>query len=217
MPQRPTIVFDVNETLSDMAPMAERFVEVGLPAEQAALWFASVLRDGFALSISGTPQPFVRVAGDLLRGMLPQDAGDAAVQHVLDGFGALAVHPDVADGIRSLAAAGITMVTLTNGATAVADGLLTRAGVRELVSELLTVDDAPAWKPDPRSYTYAAQHLALAPRELMLVAVHPWDIHGAHAAGLQTAFVDRGRAYPDVFAAPDRTVTGIGDLAAQLT
>ena len=190
MAERPTIVFDVNETLSDMAPMADRFTEIGLPAGLAATWFASVLRDGFALSMSGTPQPFARIAGDLLRGMLPPDAPGDAVQHVLDGFGSLAVHPDVADGIRALAAAGIQMVTLTNGATAVADGLLTRAGVREHVTELLTVDDAPAWKPDPRSYAYAAEHLGVATGQLLLVAVHPWDIHGAHAAGLQTAFVE---------------------------
>nr|WP_254925633.1 MULTISPECIES: hypothetical protein [unclassified Rhodococcus (in: high G+C Gram-positive bacteria)] len=44
------IVFDVNETLSDMSPLSERFADVGAPNELASLWFASVLRDGFALT-----------------------------------------------------------------------------------------------------------------------------------------------------------------------
>ena len=35
------VVFDVNETLSDLSPLAARFVEVGAPASLAALWFAS--------------------------------------------------------------------------------------------------------------------------------------------------------------------------------
>ena len=41
-------MLDVNETLSDMSAMADRFVTVGLGAHDAALWFAQVLRDGFA-------------------------------------------------------------------------------------------------------------------------------------------------------------------------
>ena len=44
------LLFDVNETLSNMSPMASRFVDVGAPAHLAATWFASLLRDGFALT-----------------------------------------------------------------------------------------------------------------------------------------------------------------------
>jgi len=46
-PHPSVVVFDVNETLSDMAPMAERFAEVGAPELAARLWFAVLLRDGF--------------------------------------------------------------------------------------------------------------------------------------------------------------------------
>jgi FMN phosphatase YigB (HAD superfamily) len=52
MQPRPiVIVFDVNETLSDMAPMARRFADVGAPELLAQVWFASLLRDGFALGM----------------------------------------------------------------------------------------------------------------------------------------------------------------------
>ena len=44
------VVFDVNETLSDMSPMARRFADVGAPEHLAKLWFATLLRDGFALT-----------------------------------------------------------------------------------------------------------------------------------------------------------------------
>ena len=46
---------------------------------------------------------------------------------------------------------------------------------------------------------------------LALVAVHPWDTHGAAAAGLVTGWVDRtGRPCPAVFTSP---VVRAGDLA----
>jgi 2-haloacid dehalogenase len=51
----------------------------------------------------------------------------------------------------------------------------------------------------------------------MLVAVHPWDIHGAARAGLRTAWLNRGGArYPDHFAAPDLSPTSLVALADEL-
>ena len=49
------IVFDVNETLSDLSALGARFIEVGAAGSAARLWFASVLRDGFALGKGGDP------------------------------------------------------------------------------------------------------------------------------------------------------------------
>lgn len=49
----PVIVFDVNETLSDMSSMGEHFAAAGAPAHLAKLWFASLLRDGFAITAAG--------------------------------------------------------------------------------------------------------------------------------------------------------------------
>ena len=46
---RPVLVFDVNETLSDLSPLHRAFEELGVPGELARTWFASVLREGFAL------------------------------------------------------------------------------------------------------------------------------------------------------------------------
>ncbi len=54
-PRPSVIVFDVNETLSDMAPLARRFADVGAPELLAQVWFASLLRDGFALAC-GVPE-----------------------------------------------------------------------------------------------------------------------------------------------------------------
>jgi 2-haloacid dehalogenase len=51
----------------------------------------------------------------------------------------------------------------------------------------------------------------------MLVAVHPWDIHGAKRAGLRAAWVNRQQVpYPEMLEAPDLTCSGFGELAGAL-
>ncbi len=220
---RPSVIlFDVNETLSDMAPVAERFVDVGAPAALAQAWFASLLRDGFALAAVGMNVPFAEVAVGQLRAVLssePLDRSiDEAIRHVMDGFRALPVHPDVADGIRGLAAAGPRLVTLSNGAVSVAEELLTQAGVRDCFEALLSVEDAPHWKPAASAYEYAIGRCGIQPRDALLVAVHPWDIAGAARAGLATAWINRrGVSYPDYFTRPNLISRSLTDLADQLS
>lgn len=215
------IVFDVNETLSDMSPMAQRFIDVGAPAHLAKLWFATLLRDGFALTAAGDNSSFAGIGSEVLRSLftgmdLNQDI-EPAVQHVMAGFSSLGLHPDVVDGVKALHGAGYRLATLTNGSTKVAEKLFTDAGIRDSFELLLSVGDAPAWKPDRASYEYAASALGTEPEKMLLVAVHPWDIHGASRAGLSTAWVNRtGGPYPDYFQAPDYTVSALADLVPAL-
>lgn len=222
MPSVSVIVFDVNETLSDLQPMAQRFTDIGLSAHLAQTWFAQVLRDGFALAAAGGSATFSTIAEGVLRSLFfqhpPNWEPDEAVRHVLDGFSSLQVHPDVPAGVRALADGGLRQVTLSNGATRVADTLLTNAGVRQHLESLFSVEAAGRWKPAPESYAYAARQCAVPLSELMLVAVHPWDIHGAARAGLLTAWIDRSgvAAYPSYLSQPDLTVSGVEDLARRV-
>ena len=215
------IVFDVNETLSDMSPLAQRFTDVGAPAHLAKLWFATLLRDGVALTAAGASRPFAEVGVDALRTVLhgadlDRDT-DAAVDHVMSGFTELPVHPDVPEGIPALRTSGRRLVTLTNGSTQVSEQLFIRAGIRDQFETLLSVEDAGAWKPARTAYDYAARVCDTDPADMLLVAVHPWDIDGAARAGLITAWIDRaGTPYPEPFRSPSLRATGLTDLAEQL-
>jgi len=222
MPQTPTvIVFDVNETLSDLSPMADRFADIGVDRYLAAQWFAMLLRDGFALTAAGGSEKFAVLGEQTLLTMLSgrdldRDITDA-VSHVMIGFMALPVHPDVAAGVRELRAAGYRLIILTNGSVAVADSLIARAGIGGEFEALLSVEDAGAWKPARRAYQYAALRGDVDLADLLLVAVHPWDIDGAARAGLSTAWVNRTDApYPAFFTPPTDTVSGLTDLAGLL-
>lgn len=215
------VVFDVNETLSDMAPVASRFRDVGAPELTDRVWFASLLRDAFALTAAGSSERFATFASAGLRSILtglPLTRNlDAAVEHVMAGFAALDVHPDVPDGVRALKESGRRLVTLSNGSADIADRLLTNAGLRDQFEQVLSVDDAGVWKPAPGAYAYAARTCGVEPAEMMLVAVHPWDTDGAARAGMSTAWINRdGRPYPEYFTPPTHTVTALTELPGRL-
>jgi 2-haloacid dehalogenase len=219
--QLPVVVFDVNETLSDLAPLSARFADLGVPESMARVWFASLLRDGMALAAAGSAQPFAFIGQETLRGLLtgaPIDRDmDAAIDHVMSGFMGLAVHPDVPGGVRALRAAGLHLVTLTNGGTAVADTLLGSAGLRSEFDQLLSVEEAGVWKPAPGAYQYAGRVCGTDLADMVLVAVHPWDIDGAARAGMATAWINRrGLPYPGHFTPPAHTIGSLEELAGVL-
>lgn len=213
-----TVVFDVNETLSDMTPMAQRFADLGAPESLAPLWFAATLREGIALAASGDARPFAEIGRETAKAVLRRyeiDRGpDDAATHVLDGFLALPLHPDVADGVRSLRASGLRVVTLSNGGVPVAEKLLGDAGLRDEFEHVLSVDDAGVWKPAGEAYSYAARVCGTEPGEMVMVAVHPWDLHGAARVGMATAWLDRtGETWPGYLTAPTYTVRELAGLA----
>ena len=215
-------ILDVNETLSDLAPLAGRFEEVGAPGGLLPTWFAATLRDGIALAASGQYAAFPDVARAALLALLARVGGltrplDEAADHVLAGIGTLPLHPDVEPGLRRLREAGLRIATLTNGSAATTEALLGRAGVADLVERTLDVSEVGRWKPAPEPYWYACRALGVALSAAALIAVHPWDVHGAKRAGLGGAWLDRhGDPYPGVFLAPDATGADLPTLADRL-
>jgi 2-haloacid dehalogenase len=91
------VLLDVNETLSDLAPLADRFTDVGAPPALLPTWFAAVLRDGIAATAAGHHVAFADLAAADLALLLGREPGvhdlDEAVAHVLAGLDTLDVHP----------------------------------------------------------------------------------------------------------------------------
>ncbi len=213
------VVLDVNETLSDLETLRQRFIDVGAPEHLLDTWFTGTLRDGFALAASGSARPFPEVGAAVLTGLLGHVDGLAlpvqdAVAGVLMDVQELQVHPDVPAGLRVLADAGVRVVTLTNGSLSQSATLLERAGVDGLVERRLSVDDAGRWKPHPDAYRYAGDSCGVALERCAMVAVHPWDLHGAAAVGMTAGWIDRrGTPWPPVFTSPAVTGRTLGEVA----
>ncbi|MFP3899745.1 MAG: HAD-IA family hydrolase [Acidimicrobiia bacterium] len=207
--KRPKVVaFDVVETLFSLAPVDDALRPLGVPLP---LFFAWLLRDGFALAAAGDHRPFRSVAASALDGLAP-GSGDAEREAVLDAFSRLPPQPDAAPAVERLVSAGVPVVTLTNGGAGNTEHLLAAAGLDRYVERVISVDEAGRWKPAARPYVHATTRLGCRASEVALVAVHPWDVHGASRAGLVTGWCSRSAsAFPEVFERPD--VTG-PDLVA---
>lgn len=212
------LIFDVNETLSDLSSVQDRLAATGAGRDLFTTWFAGILRDGFALAAAGGYADFGDLARDGLRSLLP-GLEPAAVDHVVDGFAAVGLHADVPAGIRALHSQGFRLATMTNGNAASTERLLRQAGVRDCFEALLDVAGPRHWKPHPHSYAYALEQLGATPTEAALVAVHPWDVHGAQSAGLRGIWLRRGTAvetYPSAMLPPTLAAEDVGDLAQRL-
>lgn len=193
----PLLLFDVNETLSDLGSLAPRLSAASVPAEVLPTWFAATLRDGFALTAVGGYADFATVAREALRTLLDGRAGwegdpDEAARQVVAGLGELDVHPDVPSGVKVLHKAGYRLATFTNGSADTTEALLDRAGLLNCFEAHLDVAAPGCWKPAAAAYRYAVERLGASTGKTVLVSVHPWDIHGARHAGLGTAWVHRG-------------------------
>lgn len=220
------LIFDVNQTLSDLTSLEDRFADVGAPGDLLAVWFAGILRDGFALTAAGGYAAFADLARDGLRALLSSRADairarsvDEAADHIVEGFADLPLHPDVPEAVRAFHDAGIRLVTMTNGSSSVTEALLDRAGLRGYFEQLLDVTGPRRWKPAAAAYHYALDRVGVPLADAMLVAVHPWDVDGALRAGLSAAWVRRGvdtTAYPSAMTAATLVVDDLDELASQL-
>ena len=160
------VVFDVNETLTDLAPLKEVFSRLGLGDTSLRWWFAVLLRDGFALTATGDAATF----GDLTLAALDEvaaasgrDLPDGAGAEVMNAFGRVPLHPDVAPALERLQSAGIPAFALTNGSASPARRILGAAGVVNLFTDVLSVDAVGHWKPRPEPYHYAAEVAGVPP------------------------------------------------------
>ncbi|MEU5097025.1 HAD family hydrolase [Streptomyces sp. NPDC020996] len=121
--------------------------------------------------------------------------------------------------MSDLRAAGFRLVTMTNGDAALAEWLLTAAGVADAFEGLLDVSGPRAWKPAPAAYRYAVGHAGVPPERALLVAVHPRDVDGARRTGLGGTWPRRGPIgrLPRTTTPPTHTAEDLSDLAARLT
>ncbi|MCY0385779.1 HAD family hydrolase [Robbsia sp. Bb-Pol-6] len=213
------VAFDIIETVFPLEPLRVALSSWGLPAEALETWFATALRDAFALATVDDFAPFARVLKDALEHILAihgLDVTDDRRSALFRQMAGLPCRPDAMQAFRLLHAQGVPIVALSNGAAETTRAMLTGAGLAACVHHVVSVDDVRLSKPRREVYWHAARVADVAPADLALVAVHPWDINGAKAAGLVTGYVSLGRPFSDVMRAPDVVGEGLRDVVHAL-
>ncbi|MBM0206955.1 haloacid dehalogenase type II [Micromonospora sp. STR1s_5] len=211
------VAFDIIETTFRIEPLDRQLVRLGLPPGSYRRLYAEGLRDAFALACSNRFQPFMSVLKANLAGLIAEydlEQGDAALTDALSIMKELPPHADAPEAYAGLKAAGIRIFALSNGAAASTRSLLEKAGMADLVEQVLSVEDVRLSKPRPEVYLYTVETAKVRPEEVMLVACHPWDVAGALSAGLRAAYVSRERPYPDqIMAQPEIAEGSLMDVS----
>lgn len=188
------IVFDVNETLLDLAALDVAFRQALGDAEARREWFAEVLHQAFVSVITDRYADFGSIGHAALamtarrRGV---DLDSEARGQILAGMRELPPHPEVPESLEHLRGAGLRLAALTNSTQDTAEAQLRHAGLHDYFERVLSVEEAQRLKPHPDVYHMAAERLAVEPAGMRLVAAHNWDITGAIRAGCAGAFVAR--------------------------
>ncbi|MFI8998976.1 haloacid dehalogenase type II [Streptomyces sp. NPDC053542] len=78
---------------------------------------------------------------------------------------------------------------LSNASRAALLRLNAYAGLRW--HQALSAEDARAYKPAPEVYQLATDAAGCPPERVLMVAAHAWDLRGAQAMGMRTAYVHR--------------------------
>ncbi len=211
------VVLDVNETLFSLDALAPAFDEIGVGRAAIPLWFARTLRDGFALCASGDFRTFPDVATTALISLDPLRLTPDHASEVLAAFATLRAHSDVAEGLAILADADIPMCTLSQGNADNVRRLFDGADLSQYVTDHYSVQAVQRWKPAVEPYHYVCEQLGRQAAEVTMVAVHSWDLHGAHRAGMRTAWISRLELVaPSIYAAADITGPDLPTIARRI-
>jgi len=186
----PAAAFDVIGTLFSLDRTRQALAALGAPPTALDLWFAQGLRDAFAWSHAGQYRPLRDVLGAALPRTLRRmgvEVGSSESEIVMRTFAELDPAPGAAEACRELAERGWRLMTLTNGGDAPTRELLARSGLAGYFTDVLSCDAVRKTKPHPDTYRMARERAASD--ELWMIAAHAWDVAGASAAGLRTAWV----------------------------
>ncbi|MEU8566173.1 haloacid dehalogenase type II [Streptomyces cyaneofuscatus] len=149
-----------------------------------------------------------RVAGDT--GLTDPDA----LRRLATASQRLAPWEDSVTGLAALARL-FPVIGLTNAARADLLRLNAHTGLRW--HQALSAEDARAFKPLKAVYQLAVDTAACPPERTVMIAAHAWDLRGAQALGMRTAYVHRPGGDPpkdtDTF---DWRADSLEELAAEL-
>lgn len=216
------IIFDVNETLLDLESMRTSIGEaLGGREDLLPLWFSTMLHHSLVTTATGDYQDFgkIGVASLLMvaqNNNIKLDA-EKAKTAIATPLLSLPAHPDVKGSLQALKDKGYKLVSLTNSSNNGVKTQFENAGLTDFFDARYSIEDIKIYKPDLRAYEWALEKLGVKPDEALMVAAHGWDVAGAKAAGLNTAFIARpGKALYPLAQKPDFNVKDLTELVTLL-
>jgi 2-haloacid dehalogenase len=168
-------VFDVNETLLDVAALDPFFARLFGDARVRHEWFEQMVQSALTTTVVHTYVAFGTIGGAALRMVavrhavsLPADATSELAQRIRT----LPPHPDVRAALERLQANGLRLATLTNSTQEVADAQMANAKLRGYFEQILSADAVRRLKPAAEVYQHTATHVGVSTSAMWLIAAH---------------------------------------------
>lgn len=192
--------FDLYDTLLDrrsvLVPAFEDFFERidygGDPETFFRRYLAMHFRDSLIDSlVGGSHTPFEEITRRALAYRFEQagiDASEEDVDRIVEGWYRLGPYPEVDSALARLGEE-YTLVGLSNGDPPMLDAV--RPAFDTPLDGVISVAEAGAYKPHPAPYDLLCERYDVAPREVLFVSAHTFDIVGARAAGMGGAHLNR--------------------------
>ena len=132
---------------------------------------------------------------------------------LLDAYLDLSPFPDAAPALAALSP--LRRIILSNGTRAMLEPLAASTGIAMHLDAILSVDAAGIYKPSPRVYQLAVDHLKLEPARIGFVSSNGWDATGAKAFGFTAFWVNRAGAPLERHGPkPDAIISTLAELPA---
>jgi 2-haloacid dehalogenase len=208
------VVFDAYGTLLDVhAAMAKHAARLGANwPEISADWRRKQLEYSWIRSLAGPShhRDFWRLTRDALDWTASRHgSGDEAVlTDVLMAYRQLDPYPEVPAMLALIREHGLPTAILSNGEPAMLADAIRSAKLDHLLDDVLSVEAAGVFKPDPRVYRLAEDRFRLPASQMAFVSSNPWDAFGAHVFGFQVFWINR-TGLPAEY--------GLRDVATELT
>jgi 2-haloacid dehalogenase len=123
--------------------------------------------------------------------------------------------PEVPDVLARLKTAGIRTAILSNGSPKMLDAVVQAAKLDALLDAILSVESVGVYKPHPKVYQLAIDHLGVPAAAISFQSSNAWDACAASAFGMKVVWCNRYRQRPERLpGAPDREVQSLAELPA---
>ncbi len=191
-----TLAFDIYGTLIDTAGISTALkVHVADQAPQfASLWREKQLEYTFRRGLMRDYQDFwvcTRQALDYVCLFLEAEIPVSEKDALMNQYRTLPAFSDVRDGLAKLSNEKFRLFAFSNGTAELVKGLLEHADIDNCFTDIVSADEISSFKPDPAVYRHFLKRANTLPTKGWLISCNPFDVIGAHAAGMQTAWVKR--------------------------
>ena len=187
-------VFDVYGTLFDVTAIKKECEELypGYGETISQTWRTKQVEYFMLRQLMGNYATFYSITHEALTYVLEENGLKSTEQNeqlLLETYLHLPLYEEVEKVLTELK--DKKLVVFSNGSHDMLDPLIENAGLEDVFSEILSIDEIKQFKPAPASYQYAMEKLNLEKQDVLFMSSNGWDISGAKNFGFQTAWINR--------------------------